>query len=71
VPGSIEELKSFISIVGRPPPLVRGSVIVNVRDTKKPNFVQKSYVLTGALLEEGSQDPEVVKVEGFAKIEVD
>jgi hypothetical protein len=71
VPGGIEELKSFVGIVGRPPPLVYSSVIVNVRDTKKPNFIQKSNVLTGALLEEGSQGPEVVKVEGFAKIKVD
>jgi hypothetical protein len=67
----IEELKSFVGIVGRPPPPVCGSVMVNVGDAEKPNFVQKSDVLTGALLEEGSQGPEVVEVEGFAKIEVD
>jgi hypothetical protein len=69
--GGIEELKSFVGIVGRPPPLVYGSVIVNVGDAKKPNFVQKSDILTRALLEEGSQGPEVVEVEGFAKIKVD
>jgi hypothetical protein len=45
--------------------------MVNVGDAEKPNFVQKSDVLTGAFLEEGSQGPEVVEVEGFAKIEVD
>jgi hypothetical protein len=45
--------------------------MVNVGDADKPNFVQKSDVLTGAILEEGSQGPEVVEVEGFAKIEVD
>ena len=67
----MEELKSYVGIVGRPPPPVCGSVIVNVGDAEKPNFVQKSDVLTGALLEEGSQGPEVVEVEGFAKIEVD
>jgi hypothetical protein len=52
--GGIEELKSFVGIIGRPPPLVYSSVIVNVGDTEKPNFVQKSDVLTRALLEEGS-----------------
>ena len=46
-------------------------MIVNVRDAEKPNIAQKSDVLTEALLEEGGQGPEVVKVEGFAKIEVD
>ena len=63
-------LYSGVGIVGRPPPPVCGSVIVNVGDAEKPNFVQKSDVLTGALLEEGGQGPEVVEVEGFAKIEV-
>jgi hypothetical protein len=67
----MEELKSFVGIVGRPPPPVCGSVIVNIGGTEKPNFMQKSDVLTGALLEEGGQGLEVVKVEGFAKIEVD
>lgn len=71
VPGGIEELKSFVRIVGRPPPPVCGSVIVEVRDAEKPNFVQKSDVLTRALPEEGSQGPEVVEVEDFANIEVD
>jgi hypothetical protein len=37
--GGIEELKSFVGIVGRPPPPVCGSVIVNVGDAEKPNFV--------------------------------
>jgi hypothetical protein len=40
--GSIEELKSFVGIVGRPPPPVCGGVIVNVGDAEKPNFVQKT-----------------------------
>jgi hypothetical protein len=71
VPGGIEELKSFVGIVGRPPPPVCSSVIVNIGDAEKPNFVQKSNVLTRALLEEGSQGPEVIEVESFAKIEVD
>jgi hypothetical protein len=71
VPGGIEELKSFVCIVGRPPPPVCGSVIVEVRDAEKPNFVQKSDVLTRALPEEGSQGPEVVEVEDFANIKVD
>jgi hypothetical protein len=67
----MEELESFVGIVGRPPPPVCGSVMVNVGDAEKPSFAQQSDVLTWALLEEGSQGPEVVKVEGFAKIEVD
>jgi hypothetical protein len=67
----MEELKSFIGIVGRPPPPVCGSVIVNVRDAERPNITQNSNVLTGAFPEEGSQGPEVVKVEGIANIEVD
>ena len=71
MPGGIEELKSLVGIVDRPPPPVRGSVIVNVRDTEKANFVQKSDVLTRPFLKEGSQGPEVVKTKGFAKIEAD
>jgi hypothetical protein len=71
VPGGIKELKSFVSIVGRPPPLACGSVIVEVRDAKRPNIAQNSDILTGAFPEEGSQGPEVVEVEGFANIEVD
>jgi hypothetical protein len=42
VPGGMEELKSFVGIVGRPPPPVCGGVIVNVGDAEKPNFVQKT-----------------------------
>jgi hypothetical protein len=38
----MEELKSFVGIVGRPPPPVCGSVIVNVGDAEKPNFVDLS-----------------------------
>jgi len=71
VPRGIEELKSFVGIVGRPPPPVCSSVIVEVRDAKEPNLAQKSDVLTGALPEEGSRGPEVVEVEGFANINVD
>jgi hypothetical protein len=67
----IEELKSFVGIVGRPPPLVCGSVIVEVRDAEKPNLAQKGDVSAGAFPEEGSQGPEVVEVEGFANIDVD
>ena len=36
--GGMKELKGFIGIVGRPQ-LVCGSVIVNVRDAKNPNFI--------------------------------
>jgi hypothetical protein len=71
VPGGMKDLKSFVGIFGRPLPPGCGSVIVNVGDAEKSNFVQKSDVLTGALLGKGSQGPEVVKVEGFAKIKVD
>jgi hypothetical protein len=37
--GGIKELKSFVGIVGYLLPLVYSSVIVNIRDAKKPNFV--------------------------------
>jgi hypothetical protein len=54
VPGGVEELESFVGIVGRPPPPVCGSVIVKVGDAEKSNSAQKSDVLTRALLDEGS-----------------
>jgi hypothetical protein len=69
--GGIKELKSFVGIIGRPPPPVCSSVIVEVRDTKGPNIAQNSDVLTGAFPEEGSHGAEVVEVEGFANVEVD
>jgi hypothetical protein len=71
VPGAIEELKSFVGIVGRPLPRVCGSVIVKIWDAEKPNFVQESGVPARAFPEEGSQGPEVIEVEGFANIEMD
>jgi hypothetical protein len=71
VPGGIEKLKSFVGIVGRPPPWVCGSVIVKIWDAEKPNFGQKSAVPTRAFPEEGSQGLEVIEVEGFANIEMD
>lgn len=71
MPGGIEELKSFVGIIGRPPPPVCSSVIVEVRDAERPNIAQNSDVLTGAFLEEGSQGLEVVEGEDFANVEVD
>jgi hypothetical protein len=71
VPGGIEELKSFVGIIGRPPPPACSSVIVEVRDTERPNIAQNSNILTGTFPEKGSQGPEVIEVEGFANIEVD
>ena len=55
VPGGIEELKSCVGIIGRPPPLVCSSVVVEVRDAEKSNIAQNSDVLTGTFPEEGSQ----------------
>jgi hypothetical protein len=54
MPGGIDELKSFVGVIGRPPPPVCSSVIVEVRDAERPNIAQKSDVSTGAILEEGS-----------------
>jgi len=68
--GGIEELKSLVGIIGRPLPLVCNNVITNVRNAKKPNFVQKSDILIEAFLEESSQSPEVIKVKDFAKIKI-
>lgn len=71
MPGGIEELKSFVGIIGRPPPPVCSSVIVEVRDAERLNIAQNGDVLTGAFAEEGSQGPEVVEGEGFANVDVD
>ena len=71
MPGGIEKLKSFLGIIGYPPPPVYSSVIIKVRDTKRPNITQDSNILTGAFAEEGSQGLEVIKEESFANIKVD
>ncbi len=42
VPGGMEELKSFVGLVGRRLLPVCSTVIVNVGDAEKPDFVQKT-----------------------------
>jgi hypothetical protein len=67
----VKVLKSFVGIVGSPPPPACGSMVVKIGYTEEPNVVQSGSISTRTVFEKGCQGSQVAELEGFANTEFD